>query len=498
MAGKRFVIVSVAVAAVTAFAGCSSSAHTASPASSTTAPRSTTTPSTRAAAPKGPAARLSGPVTAGKGANLLSATSFDPAKAGYSDTEYFASGTAQSYRSVGAEGKNGRWSVAPKSSASYRTRIIIRRPRDAKHFNGTLLVEWLNVSSGSDAAPDFSYAGTEIIRSGYAWVGVSVQKIGVSGGAGVVAVAGLPTGGLRGADPVRYASLHHPGDEYALDIFSQVGRALLAPGSAGALGALRPQRIVAIGESQSAFQLTTYIDAIQPTARIFDGFFVHSRGGGSIPIAGGDISSAITGGIRIRDDIDVPVLLVETETDETFLGYFAARQPDSAHIRLWDVAGAAHADAYLLGGNAGILPCKGAINTAPTHYVVASALDQLDRWIRTGTPPPPAPRMKIATVKGSVTVQRDGLGNAIGGVRTAANDVPVAALSGTATDTSSIICVVFGSTRPFDRKTLERLYTSKASYLAAFRRATDKAIASGYLLSADRAAILADAAQVKI
>lgn len=427
----------------------------------------------------------------------MSATSLDLAKAGYSDTEYFASGTAQSYRSVGAQGKDGRWSVAPKASAPYRTRIIVRRPRDAKHFNGTLLVEWLNVSSGSDAAPDFSYAGTEITRSGYAWVGVSVQKVGVAGGAGVVPIAGLPTGGLRGADPLRYASLHHPGDEYALDIFSQVGRSLLAPG-AGALGALRPQRIVAIGESQSAFQLTTYIDAIQPTARIFDGFFVHSRGGGAIPISGGDISSGITGGIRIRDDIDVPVFLLETETDETFLGYFAARQPDSAHIRLWDVAGAAHADAYLLGGNASILSCKGAINTAPTHYIVASALDQLDRWIRTGTPPPPAPRMKIATVKGSVTVQRNSLGNAIGGVRTAANEVPVAALSGAAADTSKIICVVFGSTRPFDQATLKRLYPSMAAYLTAFRRATDTAIASGYLLPADRAAILAEAANVKI
>ncbi len=269
-------------------------------------------------------------------------------------------------------------------------------------------------------------------------------------------------------------------------------------GAVDALGGIRPQRIVAIGESQSAFQLTTYINAIQPTARIFDGFFVHSRGGGAIPISGGNIATGINGGVRIRDDIDVPVFLFETETDETLLRYFDARQPDSPHIRLWDVAGAAHADAFIVGGNAGIVGCKGAINTAPTHYVVAAALNQLDEWLRTGVPPASAPRLKVTIVKGAPTLERDALGNALGGVRTAANDVPVAALSSIPSDSSKVLCGLFGSTRAFDHATLVRLYKNQASYVAAFRRATDKAITNGYVVPADRAAILTDAAKVAI
>ncbi len=439
---------------------------------------------------------ISGPITGGNGVSLLSGA-IDLAATKYTQTEYFASGTATSFSAVGAEGTDGRWKVAPNDHATYRTRIIVRRPSNPKLFNGTVLVEWLNVSAGADTAPDFTYAGTEITRSGYAWVGVSVQKIGVSGGTGVVQV-GPPTGGLVGTDPARYGSLHHPGDQYSLDMYTQIGRALRRPGALDALGGLHPSQMIAVGESQSAFELTTYIDAIQPTTHLFDGFFVHSRGGGAIPIAGGNIGTGISGGIRIRTDTGVPVFLFETETDEAQLQYFDARQPDSHFLRLWDVAGASHADAYIVGGNANALPCNGEINSAPTHYVVAAALSQLNRWIHTGTPPPSAPRMKVALVNGAPVVQRDALGNAIGGVRTAANNAPVAALSGVSGDPSSVLCSLFGSTKPFDQATLTRLYGTEARFLADFTRATNRTIAKGFELRADRPAILAEAAKVKI
>ena len=455
-------------------------------------PASTGTPSAT-----GPAALISGPVTGGKGIFLLSASPVNLTSAGYRESEYFASGTAHSYVAAGPLGKDGHWQVKPKATASYRTRIVVRVPSDPKKFNGTVLVEWLNVSAGLDAAPDFTYMATELLRSGYAWVGVSAQQVGVSGGGAVVPIPGIPKGGLRGIDPARYGSLHHPGDAYAYDMFSQIGRAIRSPGKLNPLGSVRPQRVVAIGESQSAFELTTYIDAIQPTAHVYDGFFVHSRGGGAIPLAGGNITGGIIGSIRIRDDISVPVFLFETETDEAYLRYFDARQPDNAHLRLWDVAGASHVDAYGLGGAAGLLGCKGEINEAPTHYVVAAALHQLDQWVRTGTPPPSAPRMAVTVVNGAPVVRRGPLGVAIGGVRTAAIDVPVAAYSGVPTSTNGA-CVLAGSTHPFSAATLTHLYSTPAAYLSAFTNATDTAIAAGYVLPADRTTILADAGQGQV
>jgi hypothetical protein len=501
MPGKPSAILCVTVSALTLISACSSSSPKSSDsaATSSSAP-AIATPTTRAPAPPGPAATLSGPITGGNGISLVQAFNPDLGKAGYTQNEYFASGTASSYKSLGPRTKDGIWSFAPSTTAPYRTRIVVRKPRDPKKFNGTVLVEWMNVSVGLEAPPEYPYLATEILRSGYAWVGVSAQLIAVSGGTGVVPLEGVPPGGLRAADPARYGSLRHPGDKYSLDMFTQVGRALRTPGKLDVLGALQPKRLLAMGESQSAFQMTTYIDAIQPTARVYDGFFVHSRGGGAIPVSGGDISTGILGGIRIRDDIDVPVFIVETETDEQSFLYFEARQPDSPHLRLWDLAGAAHADAFIAGGDpfgvAKGFGCKTAeVNTAPTHYVASAALSHLNTWIRTGTPPPSAPRMKITLVKGKPVIQRDARGNAIGGVRTAANDVPIATLSGV-TDEASILCSLFGSTVPFDHATLVKLYGTKAQYLAKFRAATDKAIASGYILAADRAAILAEAAKI--
>lgn len=44
------------------------------------------------------------------------------------------------------------------------------------------------------------------------------------------------------------------------------------------------------------------------------------------------------------------MLIAETETDLfSLIGYYPARQADSENIRLWEMAGTAHADATLLG-----------------------------------------------------------------------------------------------------------------------------------------------------
>ena len=75
---------------------------------------------------------------------------------------------------------------------------------------------------------------------------------------------------------MRYASLNHPGDSYSYDMFSQAGQAIRDHAGL-VLGGLRPDRVIAAGESQSAGRLVTYIDAVHPLAGVYDGFLVHSR-----------------------------------------------------------------------------------------------------------------------------------------------------------------------------------------------------------------------------
>ena len=216
---------------------------------------------------------------------IMGGTLFPLADVGYEQAEYTLSGTASAY---GREGDG----VAVTEQADYTTRLLVYRPGDPEAFNGTVWVEWLNVSGGLDAAPDWMFTHTELVRAGAAWVGVSAQTVGVHGGTGLV---GMSSPGLVGTDAKRYGSLVHPGDRFSYDIFSQAGAAV-RNGAGTILASLPVERVIAIGESQSAFRLTTYVNDIDPVAQVFDGFLVHARGGGGAALDDDqDAGSALSG-----------------------------------------------------------------------------------------------------------------------------------------------------------------------------------------------------------
>jgi len=445
---------------------------------------------------------VEGPVTGGSGVPFITAKLFDLAAVGYTSAEYFISGTAVAYTAAGELPGDGKWIVTPGDTAAYKTRIVVYRPIDPTRFNGTVVVEWLNVSGGRDAAPDWIYTHTELTRSGYAWVGVSAQIVGVEGGGSLLGLPGTP---LKTADPDRYGSLVHPGDSFSYDIFSQAAQALVRPAGPPPLGELRIVALLAAGESQSAFRLVTYINAVHPLARIYDGFLVHSRGGGGIAAA--PLSESPQPPITTpastwtRDDLDVPILSLQTETDLTFLESVAARQPDTPRFRLWEIAGTAHADTYVAGvgltdlgdepdaarlvitktATPGVT-CRAPINSGPHHFVAKAAIAALNRWVRQGTPPPVAPRLEAST-EPPYTLQRDEQGNARGGIRTPQVDVPIATFSGDGR--GSIVCVLFGMTTPFDAAKLAELYPTAEAYVTAFNAATDRAVQAGFILAPD-------------
>ena len=189
----------------------------------------------------------------------------------YVEREFVVRGVATSYEIDDERGADGRWDAVPATAASYVSRILVRQPADAARFSGTIVVEWLNVSAGADGWPDWGYLHRDITRRGHGWVGVSAQRAGISGG-------GLMEGPhLKKEAPERYAPLDHPGDPWSFDIFSQAGRALRAPDRAGLLDSIVPERLLAVGESQSAIYLVTYVNAVDPVARVFDGFLLHGR-----------------------------------------------------------------------------------------------------------------------------------------------------------------------------------------------------------------------------
>ncbi|MBL7500275.1 hypothetical protein I6A84_32305 [Frankia sp. CNm7] len=472
--------------------------------SSSTAPPSGAT-TTTLARPDGPAADLSMEIAGGDGAFMGEAEPPDLRRLGYVEHEYLATGTASSYRVAGALTHDGRWTFTPDATAPYRTRIVVRQPAKASAFSGNAVVEWLNVSGGSDADPEWVSLEEEIVRRGDVWVGVSAQLIGVVGGPVRVPTsvgADIAGKGLAAINPARYGALQleHPGDGFSFDIYTQVARAIRA--GAGMDG-LRPQRLIAAGESQSAFALVTYYNGVQPLTRQFDGFFVHSRGAVGLPLVepgkSADIAAALGGTPAIfRTDQDAPVLDAQTESDVTsVLNSYAARQPDTDRFRLWEVAGTAHADAHLVGSAAASFDCGVPVNNGPMHLVAKSALRALTTWITAGKPPVIAPRL---TVQPATTPQisRDADGIALGGIRTPLVDVPVAILSGAPGSKPSAICLLVGSTQPLSTTRLAQLYPSPAAYLQRYTAAADKSIKDGYVVREDRPALLAFAEPSRI
>jgi hypothetical protein len=453
-------------------------------------------------------------VTPAPGKPLLLLGAFDISTLGYVAKEFFLSGTASSYTPTAELGPDGRWNVTPSGTGEYTTRIVVLTPVRSSDFNGTVLVEWLNVSGGIDAPAVWMMAHREILRAGYAYVAVSAQRVGVEGGASLLGI----DMSLKSQDPARYATLRHPGDAFSYDIFSQTGELVRDAERNGVLGDLRVQHVVAVGESQSAMFLTTYVNAVDPLAQSYDGFLVHSRFASAAPLDGISIFDESQAGspaaVAFRTDLRVPLVTIITETDlfgGPRHGYYFARQPDNQWLRVWEIAGAAHADNYTIQVapiDTGSAPLDAIVAAyAPTnmlmgqqlghyinfgpqhHYVAQAALAALNTWVRTGEPAPTAQPIDVhESDRPRPILDRNGL--ARGGVRTPWVDVPIARTSGGGAE-ESIMAAIFGSGEPFDAATLHRLYPGGAEqYLDSFTAALDTAIRSGFILPADRDEIL--------
>jgi hypothetical protein len=368
-----------------------------------------------------------------------------------------------------------------------------------------VVVEWLNVSAGRDSDPDFGFLYPTLLGDGYAYLGVSAQATGIQGGGAVLEVPGVPPEALlplKQWDPERYGPLDHPGDEFSYDIFSQTGD--LAR-SGAVLDGLVPEYVIGVGESQSAGRLTTYVDAVHPQAGAYDGFLIHSRGDGGAALSP-DPADATPDGAIIREDVDVPVLIVETETDLTRLGYIAARQPDSENVVVWEIAGTAHADTGQLeyGAMSGEvwLPgedldlsqeCGVEINDGPQGEVLRAGFVALVDWVVDGTTPPSG---EIIEVEGDAIV-RDADGIALGGIRTPAVDAPISTFTGD-TQAESVFCSLFGQTIAFTPERIAELYPTHEDYVDAVTESADAALDAGFLLEADRDAIVAEAEDAPI
>jgi hypothetical protein len=445
------------------------------------------------------AVKVIGPIKGGA-LSIYETTVFDLDKVGYEQAEFIYTGTARSYEPTMPLAGDGKWETKVAASEPYGSRMIVYRPSDPKQFNGTVYVEWLNVSSRKGDFPvEWMYIHNEMIRQGAVYVGVSAQAIGVNS--------------AKYYKPRRYQALHHPGDSFSYDMFAQAGMAIRAQ-TARILPGMKLGKLIAVGHSQSAMRLTTYIDGVHVHSKVFDGFLVHGRFEPSAPLSQAP-QTVVTmpSSVQIREDLGVPVFAYQSETE---VASVEVRQPDTNFYRLWEVAGTSHADQYNLvysayddgssvgfgglvspglGGFVSALlqptsfkgqvrtpSCASPLNGGPNTWVLSAALHHLQAWVASGKPPPAAPRIELAN-REPLELRRDTNGNAIGGVRTPYVDVPVATLTplGKPAD-----CRLFGTTEPFPAESLKNLYQTPTEFLAKWTASTDDAISNGFVVAEDR------------
>ena len=355
---------------------------------------------------------VEGPITGPRDPFVAGTRGFTLEEVGYEEAEYFLSGTALSYTNVGELGSDGRWKSKRPTARNTRHGFSSTDRRMPTHSGGTVVVEWLNVSGGVDAAPDWSAMHTEIIREGHVWVGVSAQIVGIEG-------SGSDNSFSLHLKQVNRSAMAHCSTQaiaFPMTCTPRSRRRFETPlASTLSTGSSRSGSLRSVSP-QSAGRLVTYVNAFAPLYQVFDGYVIHSRGGGKPPLSQSPQAEVPTPEVvRVRDDLDDPVLTFQTESDIILLSSAPSTQPDSAMFRLWEVAGTAHADVYtLLTSNSdvgydpsvaevvevtepvpGLITCNAPINSGPMHWVLKAGLHGLVEWIITGTPLPEADRLTV-------------------------------------------------------------------------------------------------------
>lgn len=441
---------------------------------------------------------LEGPITGGVHGWAFGRPLFDLQTRGYVEEEFFLTGTALTYGARGEWARDGQWQVEPNGELRFKTRLLVYRPADAQRFNGTVVVCWNNVTAGYDL---FQGESPEILEGGYAYVAASVQRVGVHG------FLANPQG-LAAWDPERYGELSIPSDAASYDIFAQVGRAVgpnRSRSGVDPLGGLAVKKVIGLGASQSAARLATYMNAMHPRDRIYDGFLLQIYFGGGAPLVGDrtvspaavPTPSRIPSGVNLIRELDVPAMIVNSELEA--IACYRVRQPDTARFVTWEAAGTAHVSVQNQRtrnkkyerefGVAAALPQD--MNRVPLTPYFDAAIHHLQRWVDKGVAPPRQPLLEFA---GEELVVRDEHGIAKGGARLPQVAAPVATNSSIPV-TSDFAGSLRGSNRPFDAAKLNALYGNETQYRARFEEAAQRALEAGVLLQRDVAPAVEEAVE---
>ena len=398
---------------------------------------------------------------------------FNLTLAGYREEEFFIEGTASRYQTPSMAD-----AILISSGHNYRTSMIVRSPVDPAKFNGIVLVEWVNVTSGYGVDLHWHYSREFLTREGYIHVALQAQRVGVQ----------QTTTGLRDWSPTRYSTLDVTAggtindDSLSYDILSQAVQAFKGANKAKILGPLQPLAVFAVGQSQSATRLTSYYNSVHPLHRVVDGFLVQVSGG------------------PFRTGIAEPMIRVNSEREVALGGAATIRQPDSNSFRSWEVAGASHVDYFWLMTRAAYAQRDGETppslactpepgSHVPLRFVLNAGYHHLKRWVLDKVPPPSAEPIQVTSIS-PLVIPRDANGLAFGGIRQAAIQAPTATNRGDQPGITPGCSNLYGQHIPSSDAKLQQLYPTHLAYFMAVKQAVAQNMAQGFILADDAKEIL--------
>jgi hypothetical protein len=217
------------------------------------------------------------------------------AKVNYEAREYFISGMTS-------------------GGMAYRTRIVIRKPKDNAKFNGLILAESMH-------------------PSGNPWVFHFTQVYAMTTGVIGLEILTTTPAGLAAANEARYKDLVVPNGS-TNEILAQVGALIKSDHTDNPLRGFAVRKMILAGSSASAAVAQNYLSNAHMAQRLAD----------LKPIYDGFMPTSANGQIPV---IDVPTILVPTMR-EAFAGNGTA-QPDNDKLRVYEFAGMAHIDARVAG-----------------------------------------------------------------------------------------------------------------------------------------------------
>ncbi len=453
------------------------------------------------------------------GSTIATGALQDLSAQGYTESEYVVTVTdPQVYRYQRSTTKVRARPAPPSPLGEYRSRIIVRAPADPAAFNGRVLVEMMNTTAQVDLDIAWQQAHDYLMRTGWAYVGITVQQTGISAlnrfsrdrdryssldlNLQVPAAAADRSNGLR--DP-----------SIAWDLVTQVGRLLSSPSQSNPLADLDVDAMFLTGQSQMAGYAVTYVNAIHPREQVYDGFLIAYRGAGATnlryrpndPTAQTSDSRTQR---RVNRRID-PVIVLQSGSDPLRGPQPGAKadfdatiwRPDATtdtdRYRLWEVTGSSHNDRWGSQQALGILrrdyglpflprcdwSAPAGVNDFPARMAWHSALNALAGWAQDGVPAPTAPRIER---DGEGAPVLDEEGNALGGLRLPRIEVPVAVYE--PISPGALFCPLTGTQTPFSDIDLLERYPTVEDYVDQVRRSAAISVAEGFLLPEDAEALI--------